>query len=256
MGKSLNESVHGRAKVINGWTLVHSGVCLVYGLYLLVKGPEYIGSFYFISLVLFGLGSFTTFFLVQTEYIFRIPNLISMLRLVIGLIVILWFWKDPHINSAKFLLLLAASISDILDGLTARKVGTTHFGAKLDMELDAFFMLILSIIVHFFLMLGQWVLAFGLMRYAYVFILIFFPAEIELPRVVCKFEKTACVVSVFSLLVFTAPLHNFLRSPLMSLSWKIVVGFFALTILCISFLMDFLVRVFSSKKRLSEERLS
>jgi phosphatidylglycerophosphate synthase len=264
MGKPLRESVHSRKKVLNGWTLVHSGVCLVFGLYLLIVGSEYIGSFYFIALVFFGLGSFAALFLIQAKYVFRIPDLISLLRLVIGSVVILWFWRDPRISFGKFLFLFVASISDILDGLIARKIGTTHFGAKLDMELDAFFMLTLSIIVHFFLLQGQWVLAFGLMRYTYVYILIFFPRERELPRVVNKLEKTACAVSVFSLLAFTAslqdflrsPLQDFLRSPLIWLNLRVYIGFVALTTLCISFLIDFIFRVFSSKRRLSEERLS
>jgi phosphatidylglycerophosphate synthase len=250
MGKSLSESAHWRGRVINGWTLVHSGICLVFGLYLLIESPEYVGSFYFILLVFFGVASFATLFLIQTEYVFRIPDLISILRLVIGSFVILWFWRDPRISFGKFILLFVAAISDIFDGLIARKIGATRFGAKLDMELDAFFMLILSIIVYFFLLRGRWVLAFGLMRYIYVFVLIFLPRETVLPRVVHKFEKTACAISVFSLLAFTASLQDFLRSSLQdflrsSPTWsdlKLIIGVAALTTLCISFLLDFISR--------------
>jgi phosphatidylglycerophosphate synthase len=56
---------------------------------------------------------------------------------------------------------------DFVDGLVARRTGTSSdAGARLDMEMDAALLLILSIVAT--QSLGWWVLAIGAMRYAFV----------------------------------------------------------------------------------------
>ncbi len=61
---------------------------------------------------------------------------------------------------------LALSL-DAVDGKVARRTGTvTPLGARFDMEADAVLLLVLS--VHVAVLLGPWVLAIGLMRYAFV----------------------------------------------------------------------------------------
>ncbi|NII68904.1 CDP-alcohol phosphatidyltransferase family protein [Microbacterium ulmi] len=56
---------------------------------------------------------------------------------------------------------------DAVDGWLARRTGTTsELGARFDMEVDAFLLLALSIYVA--RSLGWWVLAIGLLRYAFV----------------------------------------------------------------------------------------
>lgn len=68
------------------------------------------------------------------------------------------------------LLLAFASVAlvlDAVDGAVARRTGTaTPFGARFDMETDAFLLLVLSL--HVATLLGPWVLAIGVMRYAFV----------------------------------------------------------------------------------------
>ncbi|MFB6441665.1 CDP-alcohol phosphatidyltransferase family protein [Streptomyces sp. NPDC056411] len=60
-----------------------------------------------------------------------------------------------------------ALILDGVDGKVARRTGTaTPLGARFDMEVDAFLILVLC--VYLALPLGAWVLAIGLMRYAFV----------------------------------------------------------------------------------------
>jgi phosphatidylglycerophosphate synthase len=68
------------------------------------------------------------------------------------------------------LMVIVASVAlalDAVDGQVARRTGTASpLGARFDMEVDAFLILVLSVFVahtH-----GLWVLAIGLMRYAYV----------------------------------------------------------------------------------------
>lgn len=61
----------------------------------------------------------------------------------------------------------AALALDGVDGAVARRTGTaSEWGARFDMETDAALLLVLS--VHIATLLGWWVLAIGLMRYAWV----------------------------------------------------------------------------------------
>jgi phosphatidylglycerophosphate synthase len=60
-----------------------------------------------------------------------------------------------------------ALILDGVDGKVARRTGTsTPLGARFDMEVDAFLILVLS--VYMAMSLGPWVLLIGAMRYAFV----------------------------------------------------------------------------------------
>ncbi|MEZ0163481.1 CDP-alcohol phosphatidyltransferase family protein [Kineococcus sp. LSe6-4] len=64
-------------------------------------------------------------------------------------------------------LAVPALLLDGLDGYVARRTGTSSpAGARLDMEVDAALLLVLSAVAV--LTQGPWVLAIGLMRYAYV----------------------------------------------------------------------------------------
>jgi phosphatidylglycerophosphate synthase len=60
-----------------------------------------------------------------------------------------------------------ALILDAVDGQVARRTGTeSPLGARFDMEVDAFLILVLSVYVA--MSLGAWVLLIGVMRYAFV----------------------------------------------------------------------------------------
>jgi phosphatidylglycerophosphate synthase len=64
-------------------------------------------------------------------------------------------------------LIAVALLLDGVDGQVARRTGTSsEFGARFDMEVDAFLILLLCVQVS--RTLGLWVLAIGLMRYAFV----------------------------------------------------------------------------------------
>lgn len=61
---------------------------------------------------------------------------------------------------------VVALVLDAVDGKVARRTGTaTALGARFDMEVDAFLILVLSVYVA--RLFGAWVLAIGAMRYAY-----------------------------------------------------------------------------------------
>ncbi len=60
-----------------------------------------------------------------------------------------------------------ALVLDAVDGQVARRTGTvTALGARFDMEVDAFLILVLSVFVA--TTAGAWVLAIGAMRYGFV----------------------------------------------------------------------------------------
>ena len=60
-----------------------------------------------------------------------------------------------------------ALVLDAVDGKVARRTGTaSRLGARFDMEVDAFLILVLSVFVA--RSFGLWVLAIGVMRYAFV----------------------------------------------------------------------------------------
>lgn len=64
-------------------------------------------------------------------------------------------------------LTVAALVLDGVDGQVARRTNTvTPLGARFDMEVDAFLVLVLSVLVA--TVVGPWALAVGLMRYAFV----------------------------------------------------------------------------------------
>lgn len=67
---------------------------------------------------------------------------------------------------ALIVIAAVALLLDGVDGQVARRTGTTsRLGARFDMEVDAFLILVLSVFVA--RDLGAWVLAIGLMRYAF-----------------------------------------------------------------------------------------
>jgi phosphatidylglycerophosphate synthase len=64
-------------------------------------------------------------------------------------------------------LAVVALLLDAVDGQVARRTGTVSaFGARFDMEVDAFLILVLSVYVA--RSMGAWVLTIGAMRYAFV----------------------------------------------------------------------------------------
>lgn len=68
----------------------------------------------------------------KKEEIFTIPNLMSIFRIVL-LPVIVWFYNFKHNYLAAIILLLISGISDILDGIIARKCNQiSDFGKVID----------------------------------------------------------------------------------------------------------------------------
>lgn len=127
-------------------------------------------------------------------------------------------------------LCLFALVLDGVDGAIARAThSTTTFGARFDMELDALFILGLCVAVLALEKAGAWVLALGLMRYAFVaaghwlnFMNQPLPESFR--------RKTVCVWQVVTLMIAVLPVTSAAFA-----TWTLAL---ALALLCYSFSTD------------------
>jgi phosphatidylglycerophosphate synthase len=100
-------------------------------------------------------------------------------------------------------------VLDAIDGRIARWTGTvSEFGARFDMEVDAFLILVLS--VYAATSLGWWVLTIGAMRYVFVAMMWILPwmRRTVPPRYWCK------VVAAIQGVVLIVAAGNILPRPL------------------------------------------
>jgi phosphatidylglycerophosphate synthase len=126
---------------------------------------------------------------------------------------------------------LAAVVSalDGVDGYLARRSAlTSPFGARFDMETDALFILVLSILAWWWDRAGAWVLACGLMRYGFVALSWPWPwlAAPLPPRVRRKFVAVVQMVGLAIIIapVVTPPLSEWLAVvTLGTLTWSFAV---------------------------------
>jgi phosphatidylglycerophosphate synthase len=103
---------------------------------------------------------------VQFDAADRVTAFRAGLAGVVAVLTVHGLFGDPHVT-LLVVLSTVALVLDAVDGYVARRTGhVTAFGARFDMEVDAFLIAVLS--VHVAPHLGWWVLAIGAMRYAYV----------------------------------------------------------------------------------------
>lgn len=115
----------------------------------------------------------------------------------------------PSVASVAWILVFATVVITMLDGLDgwyARRTGmSSAFGARFDMETDAFFMLVLSTLVWQHGKAGVWVLGIGLMRYVFVAAGWIWPALTRPLRSTLR-GKTMAVVALVALGIALAPI--------------------------------------------------
>lgn len=96
---------------------------------------------------------------------------------------------------------LVALMLDGLDGWVARRTGSASpFGARFDMELDAFFILVLCLCLMTIGKVGAWVVAIGALRYVFVLAMRVWP-WLDQPLPESMRRKLICVWQVASLMV-------------------------------------------------------
>jgi phosphatidylglycerophosphate synthase len=133
-------------------------------------------------------------------------NLVTGLRILLtALLAVLVVVDAPR--TALAVLLVTALLTDLVDGRVARATDTASpFGARLDLEADAFLILVLSAVVA--LQHGAWVLALGLVRYVFAILVLVVPRLQHQPpprawcKVVAAAVATVLAVAAVGLLPF------------------------------------------------------
>jgi phosphatidylglycerophosphate synthase len=139
---------------------------------------------------------------------FGAANLVTLLRAALTAALLGLLWEPKLDRFAWFAVVLAvfALLLDGVDGRLARRNDeATSFGARFDMETDAASILVLAVLCWAFGKAGLWVLAAGLLRYAFVAaarIARFMRAPLPSSRR----RQTVCVVQIIALLLTLAPL--------------------------------------------------
>jgi len=113
------------------------------------------------------------------------------------------------VPNAAWVIVIVATLTallDAVDGHLARRSGlSSAFGARFDMETDAFFVLVLCALVVQAGQAGPWLLASGLMRYVFVGAARIWP-WLSGPLQPSKRRQTVCVVQITTLIVCLGPI--------------------------------------------------
>lgn len=150
---------------INSWSLIHAFLMLACTADVLVERSMLLATaaaaLSFSCFIFFMRGEWTP------SGNFGRGNAVTALRLGMCLFLALFGEKvAPWLVALVGGMILTA---DGLDGFLARRDNyASPFGARFDMETDAFFMLVLSMLAIVLNRLGVWVIAAGLLRYGYV----------------------------------------------------------------------------------------
>lgn len=112
---------------------------------------------------------------------------------------------DPALGWVLFALAAGAFLLDGVDGWVARRAGAASaFGARFDMELDAFVTLVLAALAWLTDKAGAWVMAAGLARYAFIAAAACWPMLRE-PLPPSRRRRVICGVAVGTLSAVMAP---------------------------------------------------
>jgi len=160
-------------------------------------------------------------------------NVATLVRLVFALFILGAFFAPEIAREHAWGLVaigLAALLTDGVDGYLARRTNmASAFGRRLDMEVDAALILVLCLLAIALDKAGYWILAIGLMRYAWVGAALLLP-WLAKPLPESLRRKSVCVLQVVALLLVNVPWVD------AGLSQAIAVA--ALLLLSWSFLVD------------------
>lgn len=146
---------------------------------------------------------------------FGAANAITLARaaitaVLLGVAIETLAWRNPNpaAGAAQWGIAAIAALAwvmDAVDGCAARRLGeTSAFGARFDMEVDALFILALSLMVYGLGRAGPWVLLAGLMRYLFAAATTIWPA-LAIPLPPSFRRKAICAVMGGTLVVATFP---------------------------------------------------
>ncbi|MEM7374495.1 MAG: CDP-alcohol phosphatidyltransferase family protein [Bacteroidota bacterium] len=156
---------------IEQWSRFHAGIIIIAVIgFILGSSP--------LPIALLGLSSFAAYWYLNRESWQALSkwggaaNLVTAARLLT--LVLIGIWGHHLGNWIVGGLALIVLLTDGLDGYLARKYQTQSlFGEYFDKETDAFFVMMLGSLAWYEGYVGPWILSLGLLRYVYVFLLIF-----------------------------------------------------------------------------------
>jgi phosphatidylglycerophosphate synthase len=166
---------------------------------------------------------------------FGLANRVTLLRMALSALLAAVIGEPlAHPDALAWAIVVAATVTALLDaadGPLARRSGlASDFGARFDMETDAWLTLVLcGLIVHFD-KAGVWVLAAGLMRYAFVAAARLWPwLSGTLPASLRR--KAVCVGQITTLIVCLGPIvPHTLSSALAAASLLVLAWSFAVDV--------------------------
>ncbi len=139
---------------------------------------------------------------------FGLPNQVTLLRAGLVCLVggaLLASGQAPAMSWSLAGLIAVALSLDALDGWLARRLRlASAFGARFDMEIDALLLMILALLVWQAGQVGAWVLAIGLIRYAFVLAGLLLP-WLRAPLPPSRRRKVVCAQQGVTLLVCLLP---------------------------------------------------
>jgi phosphatidylglycerophosphate synthase len=151
--------------------------------------------------------------------------------LIAFLVTLLFEQADQRTQIVALAAAALAATLDAVDGWLARRTGmSSAFGARFDMETDALFILVMSIWAWRLGKAGLWVIAGGLLRYAFVVAAMLVPTlRGDLPPSFRR--KTLAALQMIALLVVIAPfVPAFVSAPIAALALVTLAASFALDI--------------------------
>jgi phosphatidylglycerophosphate synthase len=163
---------------------------------------------------------------------FGAANQITTLRAALAVLVagLVGERSLPALAAAAASAALAVILLDGVDGWLARRTGmSSEFGARFDMEIDAFLILVLAMLAWRHGKAGWWILLAGLLRYLFILAGRLW-AWMERPLRPSTRRQTICVVQIVGLIVTLLP---GVPPPASA-----TVAALSLTALCYSFLVD------------------
>lgn len=139
---------------------------------------------------------------------FGMANVITLTRTLFASLVAGFVVLDKLASELAWVIAVMVGLNLLLDGVDgwlARYNGTASpFGARFDMEVDAFLILVLCLLLVVQYKMGFWILAIGLMRYVFVGAGWIWPWLRE-PLPPSTYRKTIGVVQVVTLLISLLP---------------------------------------------------
>jgi len=158
---------------------------------------------------------------------FGAANRVTLMRAVIAALFAGLVGQAGGAAEAGWLLASLAGLAlalDGLDGWAARRSGmASRFGARFDMELDAFFILVLAALVFELGKAGAWVLLSGMIRYGFVGAAALWPA-LSRPLPASRRRQSICALQTGALVFCLTPLAE---PPLSALAAAAALGLLA-----------------------------